>query len=224
MTEITPEEPAAVPAEAVPDMPLTEEEALDLLVEEDQYLTAGVHIGTQQKSADMRPFIYKVRNDGLYVLDITKTNERIELAAKFLARFKPGQILVVSARQYGQKPVRRFAELVGSECIPGRFIPGRLTNPRLQDYMNPKVILLTDPNADAQALREAIKIKCPVVAFCDANNTTRFVDLIIPGNNKGRRSLALMYWLLAREVMKARGEIDDDSEYEYEIDEFEASL
>lgn len=215
-------------SETVLEQPVQEEESQaedsNLLLDEDKFLTAGVHIGTQQKSADMAPFIYKVRNDGLYVLDITKTSDRISLAARFLARFEPSQILAVSARQYGQKPVRRFTEIVGCECIPGRFIPGRLTNPRLDSYMEPKVVLLTDPNADSQALREAINIGVPVVAFCDANNFTRYVDLVVPGNNKGRRSLALMYWLLAREILKARGEIDTDEEFDYTLEEFEASL
>ena len=221
MTETALEEPVAteIETEAEAETPLS-----DLLLDEDKFLTAGIHIGTQQKSADMAPFIYKVRNDGLYVLDITQTSKRIALASTFLAKYEPSQILAVSARQYGQKPVRRFTEIIGCECIPGRFIPGRLTNPKLDSYMEPKVVLLTDPNADSQALREAINIGVPIVAFCDANNFTRYVDVVIPGNNKGRRSLALMFWLLAREILKARGEIDEDEEFDFTLEEFEASL
>src|SRR3989442_1403412 len=148
-----------------------------LRVPEDVYLTSGVHIGTQQKSADMKAFIYKVRIDGLYVLDIKKTDTRIREAAKFLARFKPENILVVAARQYGQKPARLFAKNVGAKVLAGRFVPGTLTNPNLPEFMEPEVLLVTDPAADQQALREALNVGIPVVALCDANNEVRDVDL-----------------------------------------------
>jgi len=195
-----------------------------LLVPEDVYLTSGVHIGTQQKSADMKAFIYKVRIDGLYVLDIKKTDERIRNAAKFLARFKPETILVVAARQYGQKPARTFAKAIGAEVLAGRFVPGTLTNPNLEDFLEPETVIVTDPAADQQALREALNVNLPVVGLCDANNETRFVDLVIPTNNKGRRALATIYWLLTREVLKARGAVKADEDFTATIDDYEASL
>lgn len=195
-----------------------------LLVPEDVYLTSGVHIGTQQKSADMKAFIYKVRIDGLYVLDIKKTDERIRNAAKFLARFKPETILVVAARQYGQKPARMFAKAIGAKVLAGRFVPGTLTNPNLEDFLEPETVVVTDPAADQQALREALNVNLPVVGLCDANNETRYVDLVIPTNNKGRRALATIYWLLTREVLKARGAVKADEDFTATIDDYEASL
>ena len=195
-----------------------------LLVPEDVYLTSGVHIGTQQKSADMKAFIYKVRIDGLYVLDIKKTDERIRNAAKFLARFKPETILVVAARQYGQKPARMFGKAIGAKVLAGRFVPGTLTNPNLEDFLEPDAVVVTDPAADQQALQEALNVNLPVVGLCDANNETRFVDLIIPTNNKGRRALATIYWLLTREVLKARGAVKADEDFTATIDDYEASL
>src|SRR3989304_3356350 len=138
-----------------------------LLVTEDVYLTSGVHIGTQQKSADMMPFIYRVRSDGLYVLDVAKTDERIAVAAKFLGRVKPESVLVVSARQYGQKPAAKFAELIGAKSFPGRFVPGTMTNPRLVEYTEPEVLFATDPAADTQAVSEALNVGVPIVALCD---------------------------------------------------------
>ncbi len=195
-----------------------------LLVPEDVYLTSGVHIGTQQKSADMKAFIYKVRTDGLYVLDIKKTDERIRNAAKFLARFKPETILVVAARQYGQKPARMFGKAIGAKVLAGRFVPGTLTNPNLEDFLEPDAVVVTDPAADQQALQEALNVNLPVVGLCDANNETRFVDLIIPTNNKGRRALATIYWLLTREVLKARGVVKADEDFTATIDDYEASL
>ena len=126
-----------------------------LLVPEDVYLTSGVHIGTQQKSADMKPFIYKVRIDGLYVLDIKKTDTRIREAAKFLARFKPENTLVVAARQYGQKPSRLFAKQIGAKVLAGRFVPGTLTNPNLPEFIEPEVLVVTDDlAARPDALRQ----------------------------------------------------------------------
>ena len=195
-----------------------------LLVAEDLYLTSGVHIGTQQKSADMRRFIFKVRNDGLYVLDIKSTDERVRVAANFLSRIDPERTLVVCQRQYGQKPARMFAQNIGAKSMVGRFVPGTLTNPLLPTFFEPDVIVVTDPSADQQALREAVNIGIPVVALCDANNDLKFVDLAIPANNKGRRSLALVYWLLTREVLRSKKVITRDDEFNLELDEFEASL
>ena len=198
--------------------------AENLLVPEDTYLTSGVHIGTQQKSADMMPFFYKVRSDGLYVLDIKQTDTRIRLAAKFLSTFPPGGVLVVAARQYGQKPARLLGKACGFLVIAGRFVPGTMTNPQVDEYVEPEVLLVTDPAADQQALREGLNIGIPVVGLCDANNETRNVDLVVPTNNKGRRALATVYWLLTREVQKERGAIKSDAEFTPTIDDYEASL
>jgi len=196
----------------------------NLLVAEDLYLTSGVHIGTQQKSADMRRFIFKVRNDGLYVLDIKSTDERVRVAANFLSRINPERTLVVCQRQYGQKPARMFAKNIGAKSMVGRFVPGTLTNPLLPTFFEPDAIVVTDPSADQQALREAVNIGIPVVALCDANNDLKHVDLAIPANNKGRRSLALVYWLLTREVLRSKKVITRDDEFNLELDEFEATL
>ncbi len=195
-----------------------------LLISEDIYLTSGVHIGTQQKSADMKEFIFKVRTDGLYVLDVKKTDERIRVAANFLARFEPSRILIVSARQYGQKPAKVFAKSINAHVIPGRFVPGSLTNPILPNFAEPEVLFVTDPAADEQALKEALNVGIPIVGICDANNETKYVDLVIPSNNKGRRALATIYWLLTREVLKARGQVATDDDYKMTVEEFEASL
>lgn len=195
-----------------------------LLVDEDTFLNCGVHIGTKQKSKDMQPYIHRVRDDGLRILDVSCTSQQIRVAAEFLNGFEPAEILVVSARQYGWKPARQFAEATGVTCIPGRFTPGRLTNPEMQNFIEPRAILLTDPAADAQPFREALNIAIPVVAMCDANNLTNGVDLVIPGNNKGRRALALIYWLLAREMLRLRGELAADEDLEATVDDFEAPL
>lgn len=197
---------------------------MDLLVPEETYLTSGVHIGTQQKSEDMMSFIFKIRSDGLYVLDVKQTDARIKRAAAFISRYKPDDILIVSARQYGQKPVSVMAKTLGTKVLPGRFIPGTLTNPNLPAFIEPEMILMTDPAADQQALNEAVTAGVPVVGLCDANNETKFVDVVIPTNNKGRRALATVYWLLTREVLKRQGKLDKDEDFHLQIEDFEASL
>jgi small subunit ribosomal protein S2 len=195
----------------------------ELLIPEDLYLTSGVHIGTQQKSASMRRFVFKVRFDGLHVLDVRETDRRIRLAAKFLARFPAERILTVSQRQYGQKPVRVFAKTIGAVSFSERFVPGCLTNPNLAEYFEPRVLVVTDPATDQQALSEAVSIGIPVVGLCDVNNETRNVDLVIPANNKGRVALATVYWLLAREVLRARSGVADQ-EFTPTIEDFQAAL
>ena len=182
----------------------------ELLVDRETYETNAVHIGTQQKSADMARFIDRVREDGLYLLNVNMTDSRIRTTATFLNKFDAPRIMVVSARQYGQRPARLFAEAIGAHSAVGRFIPGSLTNPALRSYVEPDIIFVTDPAADQQALREAVNSGLPVVGIVDANNNLRNVDVAVPANNKGRRSLALVYWLLAREVLKARGETTDE--------------
>jgi small subunit ribosomal protein S2 len=195
----------------------------ELLIPEDTYLTSGVHIGTQQKSASMRRFVFKVRFDGLHVLDVRETDRRIRLAAKFLARIPADRILSVSQRQYGQKPVRVFAKTVGAVSFSERFVPGCLTNPNLAEFFEPKVLVVTDPATDQQALSEAVSIGIPVVGLCDVNNETRNVDLVIPANNKGRVALATVYWLLSREILRARAG-NAEAEFPLSIEDFQAAL
>jgi small subunit ribosomal protein S2 len=175
------------------------------LVPVEEYLAAGVHIGTQQKSKDMKRFIYRVRGDGLYILDIRETDERIKTAAKFLSQFDPPKILVVTSRQYGQYPAKKFAETIGGTAATGRFIPGMLTNQNLNGYMEPEVVVVTDPIGDSQAINEAVQSGIPIVALCDTNNMTSYVDLVIPTNNKGRKALSMVYYLLTREMLRIRG-------------------
>ncbi len=188
----------------------------DLLISVDDYLAAGVHIGTQQKTKPMERFIHEVREDGLYILDVEATDKRISIAADFLERYSAPNILIVSSRQYGKRPAEAFAEATGAAVIEGRFSPGALTNPQNPDFIEPDVLLATDPAADSQAVEEAVTSGIPVVAICDTNNTLQNVDIAIPANNKGRKSLSLVYYLLTRELIDRRGD-----ETDYELEDFE---
>ncbi|GGN90416.1 MULTISPECIES: 30S ribosomal protein S2 [Haloarcula] len=199
-------------------MPDEQSEA-DLLIPVEDYLGAGVHIGTQQKTQDMERFIHRVRDDGLYVLDVSMTDSRIRTAADFLANYDPEQILVASSRQYGRFPAEKFADAVGARARTGRFIPGTLTNPDYDGYIEPDVVVVTDPIGDSQAVKEAITVGIPVIAMCDSNNTTSNVDLVVPTNNKGRKALSVVYWLLANETLDRRG-----AEPSYGLEDFESEL
>ena len=196
----------------------------EMLVELDTYLSSGVHIGTRQKTGAMAPYIYRVRPDGIYVLDVHKTDERIRVAAKMLARAGSERVLAVSARQYGQSPVQKFGEVTRIKTIVGRFVPGSLTNPRYGGYMEPTMLLITDPVADEQPLREAAEVGIPVIGLCDTDNETADVDFVIPTNNKGKRALALIYWLLARQLLRERNELALDMPFRVTIEEFESKL
>jgi small subunit ribosomal protein S2 len=212
-TEEAEDEPAVLDEDVMPD------DEADLLIPVEDYLAAGVHIGTQQKTKDMERFIHRVRTDGLYVLDVSQTDQRIRTAASFLSNYAPEQILVASSRQYGRFPAEKFADAVGARARTGRFIPGTLTNPQYDGYIEPDVVVVTDPIGDSQAVKEAITVGIPVVAMCDSNNTTSNVDLVVPTNNKGRKALSVVYWLLANETLDRRG-----AEPAYALEDFETEL
>ncbi len=197
---------------------------VELLVPIDKYLAAGVHIGTHICVKHMKQFVYRVRPDGLYVLDVRKIDERIRIASKMLARYEPDKILAVSVRQYGHRPVVKFSEYVRCKYITGRIIPGVLTNPHLEWYVEPDIVLVTDPRADQQIIDEASRVGVPVVALVDTDNRTENIDLIIPANNKGRKSLALIYWLLARQILRERGELPPQEDLPEPPSEFEAKI
>ncbi|MEM2916895.1 MAG: 30S ribosomal protein S2 [Candidatus Bathyarchaeia archaeon] len=196
----------------------------ELLLPQDTLLSAGIHIGTRMKTKDMNPFVYRVRPDGLFVLDVKKTDERIRIAAKFLARFEPPKIAAVAGRLYGRTPVSKFCEVTGAVPIVGRFIPGLFSNPLYSSHIEPGVVIVSDPKADAQAVKEASVVGIPVVALCSTDNDFSGVDLVIPTNNKGRRALAVIYWLLARQILRERGELAPDANLTLSIDDFEAKI
>jgi small subunit ribosomal protein S2 len=195
-----------------------------LLLSQDTLLSTGIHIGTKIKTKDMEPFIYRVRGDGLFVLDLKKTDERIRVTAKFLARFEPAKVAVAAARLYARDPVLKFCEVVGATPITGRFVPGMLLNPIYPNRIEPDVILVSDPRADFQAVKEASSMGIPVIALCSTDNDFSYIDLAIPTNNKGRRALAVIYWLIARQILREKGEVPPDGELPVSLEDFEVKL
>jgi len=189
-----------------------------LLIPRQEYLASGIHIGMKQRVADMKDFIYKIRDDGLAVLNLQKINDRIKIAAKFLAARK--NIMVVGRKTMAHEAVSKFAEAVGAQAVVGRFLPGSLTNPRFKRYFEADAIVISDPLIDYQVLKEAVSARVPILAVCDTFDETRNIDLVIPANNKGKKALATLFWLLAREILKERGTIKSDEEFKYKVEDF----
>lgn len=191
---------------------------------EKMILSTGIRVGTPIKTKYMSSFITRANPEGLYILDISKTLARIDVAAKFIGRTNIANVAVTSAREYGKTPIEKFCELTGARGIFGRFMPGTFTNPSLPKYLEPEIVIVTDPQADEQAVLEATRAGVPVIALSNSDNITSKVDLVIPSNNRGRKALATVYWLLTKEVLKKQGRIKSDSEMPMTIDDFEAKL
>ncbi len=190
----------------------------NFLVPRQTYLASGIHIGMKQKSEHMKRFIYKVRPDGLAVLNIQMIDDRIRIAAKSLANVK--KIAIVSRRNISQKAAGKFAEIIGAHSITGRFMPGSFTNPDYKDFFEADIVIVMDPTYDYQALNETTTARIPVIAICGTSNELNNIDFIIPANNKSMKSVSTLLWILAREILKERGEIKSNEEYTHDISEF----
>lgn len=210
---------------------MSEEQTEETL--EKMLLSTGIRVGTPVKTKYMTPFIVKANPEGLYILDMNKTLEKIEVAANFIARTPLSKVAVCSAREYGKTPVEKFCEITGALPILERFMPGTFTNPLLPNYIEPELIVVTDPQADQQAVIEATRAGLPVIAISNSDNVTSKVDVVIPANNRGRKALATVYWLLAKTVLTKMDKIKvEEQEMDkivlngsvYKIDDFETKL
>ena len=192
------------------------------LVPLEDYLKAGLHIGTKFRTKYMEKFIYKIRPDGLSVFNVEQINERLTLASNLLAQYDPENIIIVCRRENGWKAVKKFSEVTGVKSFIGRYPPGILTNSELEDFVEAKLILVADPWPDKNAINDAAKLGIPVIALCDTNNDTKNIDLVVPCNNKGKKSLAIIFYVFAKEYLKGRDLIKIDKDFKYSIDDFSA--
>ena len=190
------------------------------LVPRDVYLKSGIHIGTKFRTKYMEQFIYKTRPDGLSVLNLQKIDERIKVAAAFLAQYIPEDILVISRRENGWKAVELFGKLTGVRVFAGRYPPGILTNPNLEEYTEAKIVLVVDAWPDRNAVIDAVKVGIPVVALCDTNNQSNFIDLVVPCNNKGKKSLGLLFYILTKEFLMLKGKLKEGEELKEKLEDF----
>ena len=196
---------------------MTEEK---FLVPRDVYLKSGIHIGTKFRTAYMEQFIYKTRPDGLSVLNLQKIDERIKIAANFFAQYNPEDVLIICRRENGWKAVELFGKLTGVRTFAGRYPPGILTNPNLEQYTEAKIIMVVDAWPDRNAVMDAVKMGIPVIALCDTNNQTNFLDFVVPCNNKGKKSLGLLFYILTKEYLKAKGKLKEDEELPNKLEDF----
>jgi small subunit ribosomal protein S2 len=196
------------------------ETTAELLVPNEEYLKSGIHIGTKFKTKYMKEFIYKTRPDGLSVLNIEAIDARIRVAISFLAKYDPKDVLIISRRENGWKGVKKMADLLGTKFFAGRYPPGVLTNPQLVGFVETKLILVTDPWPDRNAINDALNIGVPVVALCDTNNQANNIDLVVPCNNKGKKSLGLLFYLLTKGIMEERGLINKGQAPPFRMDDF----
>lgn len=198
------------------------DESADLLVPNEEYLKSGIHIGTKFKTKYMKEFIYKTRPDGLSVLNIEEIDKRIRIAVKFLSKYDPSDILVVSRRENGWPGVKKMAELLGVKTFAGRYPPGVMTNPNLKNFVEAKIVLITDPWPDRNAINDALKIGIPVIAMCDTNNAANNIDFVIPCNNKGKKSLGTLFYLLTKLLMETKGLHNKGQAFPFTVDDFSA--
>ena len=187
---------------------MSEQESM--LIESNEYLKSGIHIGTKFKTKYMADFIYKTRPDGLSVLNLKKIDERVAIAVTLLSNYEPKDIMVVSRRENGWKALKKFNQLTSIPVLIGRYPPGILTNPNLETFTEPKIIFVCDPWTDKNAVEDAAKIGIPIIALCDTNNQSNKVDLVIPCNNKGKKSVGLVFYLVAREYLRKKGFLRSD--------------
>jgi small subunit ribosomal protein S2 len=181
-----------------------EEKEKKLLVPLEDYINCSIHIGTRVITPSMREYVYRRKADGLAVINTTKIDEKLRIAADFISKYAPEDIILVCKREAGWKPAEKFSEITGIRCFSRKYPAGIITNPDLENFFEPKLLIITDPWIDKNALRDGVKIQIPIVSLCDTNNNTNYIDVVIPCNNKTNKSISIVLYILAKLYTKNR--------------------
>lgn len=182
-----------------------------------------VHYGRNIKTPFSEDFIYAIHPKGFYLIDLEKTLAKLKIAAKFLARYNPEEVMAHSAREFAKKGIEEMCKLTGFQGVTGRFIPGTLTNYMLKYNRSISVLLVIDHTFDRQAADEAVKMKIPIVSFVDTNSDGSYVDLSIPANNKGKYSIAALLWSLTILILREKGLLGENEIIDATVEDFMVS-
>ncbi|MEM4625401.1 MAG: 30S ribosomal protein S2 [Candidatus Pacearchaeota archaeon] len=180
------------------------EEKKDLLVPLEDYVKTGIHLGTRVITPDMRKYVYRRRADSIGVLNTTLIDEQIKKAIDYISKYPPEEIILVCKREAGWRPATLFSQVTGIKAFTKKYPAGMMTNLVLEKFYEPELVIICDSWVDKNAMNEAVKMNKRIVALCDTNNFTKNADLVIPCNNKGTKSLGLVFYLLARGYIKKR--------------------
>ena len=180
------------------------------------YISCSVHLGTKVITPEMRKFVYKRRADGLAVINTNLFDDKLREAVTYLTQFNPEDIFIVCKREAGWPAVEKFSKILGIKCFTKKYPAGIITNLQLEDFFEAKLVIICDPWVDKNALNDSLKVGLPVLGICDTNNYTKGIEKVIPANNKSRKSIGLVLYVLTREFLKANGKTKEAKELRIE--------
>ena len=179
------------------------------------------HIGSKYCSNLMKIYIWKKRKDGFFIFNVSKILEKIKLAARAVVAINnKNEIIAISSSSKSETAVLKFSSYIGCQSLIGRWTPGKLTNQKCKNFFQPQLLILANPSTDIQPSLEASYVNIPTIGFCNTDSSLKFIDIAIPGNTKNKHSVAFLWWLLTREILLLKGELNHEEEWDIALDFF----